>query len=233
MPMLRPSLAFCAIAHVCCGVGADRTADARSIRPVQQARIAFDIPAQSLDAALALYFRMTGVQLLYDSGITSQRRSSPVRGNFTPREALRRMLAGSGLVANYTRSDAVVIAVADMPKEGESSLIPLGRVVIREPAPVRRVSPLERLAFYKLLETAIRERLATDRRTARLAFNAIVAVQVDENGIMSEVRVERGSGSAATDRLLTVVLTGAPGPIPPEPLAQPLRIAVNGRRPPS
>uniref|UniRef100_UPI0019541826 STN domain-containing protein n=2 Tax=Pseudomonadota TaxID=1224 RepID=UPI0019541826 len=72
-------------------------------------RIAFDIPAQPLDAALASYFRATGVQLLYDSALTAGRRSGAVRGNFTPREALRQLLRGTGLIVRYSRANAAIL----------------------------------------------------------------------------------------------------------------------------
>ena len=70
--------------------------EARTQASSGEQRIAFDIPAQPLDAALASYFRATGVQLLYDSALTAGRRSGAVRGNFTPRGALRNSCAERG-----------------------------------------------------------------------------------------------------------------------------------------
>jgi outer membrane receptor protein involved in Fe transport len=64
--------------------------------------VAFDIPAQSLDSALSAFGRATGVQLLYDSGITAGLRSAPVQGSFRPSEALARMLASTGLSSRFT-----------------------------------------------------------------------------------------------------------------------------------
>lgn len=64
--------------------------------------IVFDIPAQPLDSALSAFGRATGVQLLYDSAITATRRSAPVRGAFSPPEALSRMLASTGLSPRFT-----------------------------------------------------------------------------------------------------------------------------------
>jgi hypothetical protein len=222
------------LAWLCVAPAASAAAIQSAHAPAPPSRLSFDIPAQSLDTALALYFRLTGVPLLYDSAVTANRRSSPVRGTFSPREALRRMLTGSGLVARYTRSEAVVIAPAESGAEsgGEAGApIPLGRVVVRERVAPPRVSALDRLSYYSPLAQAIRARLGEDRRTARLAFHALLALQIREDGVAEQVTVERSSGNEATDRLLAVVLTGAALPPPPAALGQPLRIAVQGRRP--
>src|SRR5262245_23683166 len=66
------------------------------------AAVAFDIPAQPLDSALRAFGRSTGIQFLYDSGVTATMRSAPVRGTYTPAEALSRILARTGLSPRFT-----------------------------------------------------------------------------------------------------------------------------------
>lgn len=193
------------------------------------AQIAFDIPAQPLDAALAQYFRATGVQLLYDSALTAGRRSSAISGRYAPREALRRILADTGLVVRYSRSNAAIITGVEG-RTAATSLVPLGRVVVREKAAERAASSSERLAYYSQLEQALQTRLETDPRTARLAFQVTASLRVDEAGQVTELRLERGSGVRETDRLLALVLTGAPVAKPPPGLAQPLLVSLRGRR---
>lgn len=195
-------------------------------------RIAFDIPAQPLDAALAAYFQASGVPLLYDSGLAAGRRSAAVRGTFSPREALRRLLGGTGLVARYTRSDAVVIAVeAGNAPEGVAAPIPLGRVVVRARA-APPISAPDRSLYYRALSESVRTILSTDRRTAHRAFDLLVGLRLAEDGVVRQVRIQRGTGDPATDLLVTQVLSGAALPRPPKGLAQPLSLAVKGRRPP-
>jgi hypothetical protein len=191
-------------------------------------RINFDIPAQPLDAALAEYFRLTGVQLLYDSAVTVGRRSVAIRGPHAPREALRLMLAGSGLVARYSRSNAAIIVPAA--DRGHRPLVPLGRVVVREAVTAPRVSSLERITYYNLLEEELQTRLRTDERTARLVFRIVVALRVDQDGQLRDVRISRSSGRGATDRLVADVLGGAAVVRPPIGLPQPLMISLKGRR---
>ncbi|TXL72998.1 TonB-dependent receptor [Vineibacter terrae] len=69
----------------------------------------FNIPAQPLDSALAAYAAATGVQVLYDSRITSGLRSGGVTGPLAPEEALRRLVAGTGLLVRFTGPRAATL----------------------------------------------------------------------------------------------------------------------------
>ena len=62
------------------------------------ARIAIDQPAATLDQALGSLARQTGVQAIFASALTEGRTAPALKGSYTPREALERLLAGSGLV---------------------------------------------------------------------------------------------------------------------------------------
>lgn len=191
-------------------------------------RVAFDIPAQPLDTALAAFFRVSGVQLLYDAAITAGRRSAPVKGAFTPREALERLVAPSGIVVRYTHGDAAILTLPGF--GAEAPLVPLGRVVVRERA-LPPPTPLGRLIYYRALEKQLTARLADDPRTARLAFETTVEMQINGAGRISEMRLARDSGSDKVDQALVAVLMGAQVPTPPGNIAQPLVVTLRGRRP--
>lgn len=190
-------------------------------------RIAFDIPAQPLDAALTAYFRATGVQLLYDSALATGRRSGPVRGNFTPREALRLLLRGTGLIARYSRTNAATLT---SPEAREAApLVPLGRVVVREHvAPPPRFTMVQRLAFYGELARALEAHLRSDQRTNRLTFSVRAAIEIAPNGKLERVRIEQGQDSRVR-QLITEVLTGKAVTPPPDGIAQPLIVALKGK----
>lgn len=198
--------------------------------PAQQAtdapRRAFDIPAQPLDTALAAWFRVTGVQLLYDSAVTAGRRSAAVHGAFTPREALERLVAPAGVAVRYTGREAAVLTLAPP----STTAVPLGRVMVREAAPPRAPSPLDRLVYYRRLEEELTARLAADPRTGDMAFAALVEIRINVEGRISEVRVTRGTGSARNDRTLAQVLSEAAVQTPPDNVAQPLLVTLRGRR---
>lgn len=190
-------------------------------------RAAFDIPAQSLDAALAQYFRLTGVQLLYDSALTAGRRSSAVHGNYSRREALRLLLRGTGLIARYSRSDAAIITAPEA--RDTAPLVPLGRVVVREQVMLPRLSAIQRMQFYGQLENELQAHLRADKRTDRLTFHARVSIRIGAGGALEQVRIDRGSGDPRADRLLAEVLNGKTVSLPPEGIAQPLLVALRGK----
>jgi outer membrane receptor for ferric coprogen and ferric-rhodotorulic acid len=78
--------------------------------PAAQAQLyRFEIPAQSLDAALAAFSAVTRVQVLVSSDVTQGVRSPGLRGSYAKDEALARLLAGTGLEASYIDSDSVTL----------------------------------------------------------------------------------------------------------------------------
>jgi iron complex outermembrane receptor protein len=78
----------------------------------QTVTITFDIPAQDLGAALKAFARVSRQQLSFDVGSVRGKRSLALRGTFTPAEALAKLLAGSGLVAQSGRSGVILIRPA-------------------------------------------------------------------------------------------------------------------------
>ncbi|MBH1984684.1 MAG: STN domain-containing protein, partial [Burkholderiales bacterium] len=60
-----------------------------------QAIVRFDLPAQPLDAALVAFGEVTGYSVLVSSQLAAGRVAAPVRGDYTPAEALQRLLAGT------------------------------------------------------------------------------------------------------------------------------------------
>jgi outer membrane receptor for ferric coprogen and ferric-rhodotorulic acid len=78
--------------------------------PAAQAQIyRFEIPAQSLDAALAAFSAVTRVQVLVSAEVTQGVQSPGLRGSYAKDEALTRLLAGSGLSASFIDSDSVTL----------------------------------------------------------------------------------------------------------------------------
>ena len=74
-----------------------------------QAAQPFDIPAGDLTAALSAFSQRVTLQLLYPADVTIGRRTQGVRGTFTPRQALDRLIAGTGLEARATNADTVTL----------------------------------------------------------------------------------------------------------------------------
>ncbi len=70
---------------------------------------AFDIPAQDLQPALGRFEQQAGLKLLYSSEVIQGRRTSGVQGNYAPRDALRLLLAGSGVIYSFNEDETVTL----------------------------------------------------------------------------------------------------------------------------
>ncbi|MGC3987743.1 MAG: TonB-dependent siderophore receptor [Pseudorhodoferax sp.] len=64
---------------------------------VQAQTVALDLPAAPLEQSLNALAQRTGVQIMFASPLAQGRSAPALRGSYTPREALDRLLAGSGL----------------------------------------------------------------------------------------------------------------------------------------
>ncbi|WP_375595522.1 TonB-dependent receptor [Algihabitans albus] len=103
----------------------------------QPAQRDFDIAAQGLTSALALFGQQSGLQVTLDGALARDRTTSGVQGSFTADQALQRLLAGTGLT--YSRSGASIVveeivAAAAPPPQGPLLLDPLvvrGQLQIR------------------------------------------------------------------------------------------------------
>ena len=74
----------------------------------------FDLPAQPLDAALVAFGEATGYSVLVSSELAAGRMAAPVRGDYTPAEALQRLLAGTQLGVRFSGRNAfTLLALAD------------------------------------------------------------------------------------------------------------------------
>ncbi len=72
----------------------------------------FDIEAQPLPQALAEFSSQTGLQVLYTGTAAFDFTTAPLVGTFTTSEALRLLLAGSGLEARFTSANSVTLELS-------------------------------------------------------------------------------------------------------------------------
>jgi iron complex outermembrane receptor protein len=93
----------------------------------QPAALSADIPAQPLALALEAFARQTGMQLVYVSGVVRDQSSHAVSAGLGAKEALARMLEGTGLKFEYLtpRSIRILTAVIAPPRE-TTTRIPSG-----------------------------------------------------------------------------------------------------------
>lgn len=105
----------------------------------QAVRLPVDQPAAPLGEALARLARTAGVQVVFASSLTQGRTAPPLRGSYTPREALETLLAGSGLRLQAQGDSTFTVEPA--PSEpGQPATLPEIRAVAASD-PVARSAP--------------------------------------------------------------------------------------------
>jgi hypothetical protein len=86
--------------------------DASDVQRKPDGTSMFDIRPQALGTALRAYGELTGQTVLVDDSLTVGRFSPGVQGTYGNAEALRRLLAGTGLVASYSADQAFTLKLA-------------------------------------------------------------------------------------------------------------------------
>ncbi len=71
--------------------------------------VAFAIPSQPLASALTAFGAAARLQVLYPADLARGLTAPAVSGTMTPEDALRRLLAGSGLIYRFTNADTVTL----------------------------------------------------------------------------------------------------------------------------
>jgi iron complex outermembrane receptor protein len=123
----RPTVLLLTSTILCGGALAATMACAQSSAPTQSRVVALSIPAQPLPAAIDNFIRATGWQVGYSSRIADGLRSTPVSGSMAPAQALRSLLAGTGLGVRFTGSTTATLIArsAATPQEAPGDAVAL------------------------------------------------------------------------------------------------------------
>lgn len=78
--------------------------------------VRFDLPAQGLGSALRAFGQKANQPIIFSEPTVRGKLSRPVRGNLAVEEALRRLIAGNGLVVSRAGSGVLVVAPAPTPE---------------------------------------------------------------------------------------------------------------------
>jgi hypothetical protein len=192
---------------------------------------AYEIPAQSLTAALASYARVSGVDILYENALGSGRTSSAVNGRMSPQAALRILLAGTGLSARFTGPKAAIVYLTASPSSptAEPGRVPGLRLDMAEVrAPVTIGTP-DRSGYQRYAQAVlndIRAILSEDPELRGQAFRLRLALTISAAGRIENVALLQVSGDRSRDAHIRHVLTGHAVAPPPNGLAEALRFEV-------
>jgi iron complex outermembrane recepter protein len=75
----------------------------------QTQTVAFDIPAESLSAALRDYARESGQQIVFSEDMVAGKQVAGLHGSFTPEDALVKLVSGSNLVVQRSPNGGIVL----------------------------------------------------------------------------------------------------------------------------
>lgn len=105
------------------------------------ASYAVDLPSGTLAASVETLARQAGLQILVDQRLLDGRQSSGIKGRMTAREALDRLLAGSGLSAVATGDRAYALRTSERGEPGAAERR-LGEIVV---AATRTANPIDKV----------------------------------------------------------------------------------------
>ncbi|KVH48780.1 TonB C-terminal domain-containing protein [Burkholderia diffusa] len=190
----------------------------------------FDLPAQPLAKALQDFARLTELIVLAPAPLLDARTSAPVQGDYVPRDALERMLAGTGLRAEFSRPDEAIIvaqpaadaapATADTPADAALPIDGIG-------------DSGERRTFAGVLQAHLIDALCAQPAAVPGSYRLVAQVRIDNRGAVVAVNMVASSGSAARDAavmraLRALKLDDAPPADLPQPVTILLRPAGSG-----
>lgn len=216
------------------GVPADQ-ADASAAGPGARKVQLFNIPAQPLSPALQAYSGVTGNQVICDSRLAANRRSSPVVGLFTAETALRMLLDGTELTIRYTGpQDITLMALSGPGASGVADPADLDAgagVMVLDTLHVDVPAGSEKRPDYadygRTVRLEIKRSLAQDTETTNRIFDVMIDLWVDREGRIRQPHLLQSTGRPRLDAAIRRVLEATTvKQVPPIGLPQPIRIAV-------
>lgn len=167
-------------------------------------RFNLDVPAQSLSLALDALSATTGLELLYDSGLTAHHRSPDLKGSFTAEEALSTLLAGSGLNARAIADGAITIAPAPRPRPG--------------------TGPHD--AYFAMIQESFAKAFCLRGETSPRRKRAVVRLRIKSSGEMERLEVLGEAGGSGPDQATADAIARVRFEPPPADLPQPVMVLI-------
>ncbi len=187
--------------------------------------IHFDLPARPLADVLQTFGRMTELVVIAPSPLLDGRTSAPLSGDYPPREALQRVLAGTGLEANFTGVDeALIVPQTAVPQPSVTA----SAAVVPSPVIDGVASNSEYRAYAAMVQARLTEALCESPRTRPGNYRLVAQLRIDDQGVVIASDVVASTGVAARDAAIehmmrSLELDSAPPAGLPEPVTILLR----------
>lgn len=176
--------------------------------------IAFNIPAQPLNAALNQYADTTGQPALFPSDLVHARTSTPVHGLHSAEGALRILLQGTGLMADKRSSGLGQTFI--LKEAGAAAAAPASAVARHGLAELFRED-----GYAGLVQMRIWQALCSDARTRPGNYTSLLQFYLEPDGRIGAVRLLGSSGDARRDAALLHTLRAVHiGRLPPAAIAR-------------
>lgn len=188
--------------------------DAAGVSP--PAPVRFDIGPQSLSSAVKAFSDVTGEALLVDERLLVGRVSPGVRGVFTAEDALKRLLAGSGLRERYASDRAFTLEPQESRRrEGSSAAADTPSAEAADPLVESYAASLQ-----GTLENALCRVAGAQPGSYRLALQ----LWIDGTGDVAKVRLLGSTGQQQRDASIRAALGELQFDPPPAGIEQPLTL---------
>ncbi|MBN3792231.1 secretin and TonB N terminus short domain protein [Burkholderia sp. Ac-20353] len=161
--------------------------------------IHLDIPAQSLARAMQAYSRVSDLLVMVDAALLDQRMSPGVVGDYSPQEALRHLLAGTGLTPQFTSDNSAVI----VPSPQQQTSTNASSDLISAPAiDANQVTS----AYALVIQARLTEALCQSPLTRPGSYRLAVQLWIGATGAVTALRLLGSTGDAGRDAAIGRVL---------------------------
>jgi hypothetical protein len=191
--------------------------------------IHFDLPAQPLAQVLQAFARMTELVVIVPSPLLDGRTSAALIGDYPPREALQRVLVGTGLEASFTGVDEALI----VPQPEAQPSPPAASATTAVPIIDGVAANSQYRSYAAMVQARLTEALCESPRTRPGNYRLVAQLRIDDEGtvVASDVVVSTGVSArdAAIERVMrSLALDSAPPAGLPEPVTILLRPLADG-----
>jgi hypothetical protein len=205
------------ILGLCLGLlaAAEIWTDAAGAEPVRprdaEISVNFDIQDQPLSTAIERFSVLSGWQVIYDSALATGRRSARLKGSLPPPAALRILLAGTGLKADFMASDGAVLTL------GQQLAIPSSE----RPAP-----QLQLRSYYGEIQATLKRAFCSDPRLSAGAFRIALGIWIDSAGQVIRAEALGTTGAREIDIAFESNVSDVAFQAPPVDFDQPVVVVV-------
>jgi hypothetical protein len=226
------SAAVLAICLVYCALAIQRAhaEDAGAAGLTSASTLHFDVPAQPLSDALSAYGHIAERLVIAPSRYVNGLMSAALNGDYSPREALQRLLAGTGLQASFANADeAIIIPLPQTAQQNEAS----APAAVTASAIDGVTAGGDYRTYAAMVQTRLTEALCASPLTRPGSYRLVAQFLLAGTGVVKASRILASTGmperDAAIERVMAaLVLDAAPPASLPEPVTILLRPQGNG-----